>query len=129
MQTAHVHFREWIGSPRHRPHVTQRREMIDRLQVILQRLAANGDALLDNQGRLDGGQRVPLDRIGRIGQFNILAVLEVAQATGRTATKPVKLGLLVRDALKQLIHVFPRLNQFSFCTGSTCQVRLIFRVI
>jgi hypothetical protein len=53
--------------------------MIDRLQVILERLAADRDPLLDDQRRLRGRERVALDRVRRIGQLKIVDVLKVAQ--------------------------------------------------
>jgi hypothetical protein len=71
--------------------------MVDRLQVILERLAADRDTLLDNQRRLGGIERVPLDRVRRVSQFQIVDVLKVAEGVEGLDAQPIKLGLLRGD--------------------------------
>ena len=41
--------------------------MVDRFQVIAQRLAAHGNAVFNQLRRLAQGQRIAFDGIGRIG--------------------------------------------------------------
>jgi len=78
--------------------------MIDRLHVILERLAADRDALFDDQRRLGRGECIPLDRVRCIGQFKIMDMLKVAQSSGRKRTEPIELGLLLRDLFQKFVH-------------------------
>ena len=48
--------------------------------MILERLAADRDPLLDSECRLGRGECVPLDRVRGIGQLEIVGVLEIAEA-------------------------------------------------
>ena len=79
--------------------------VIDRFQVILERLAADRDPVLDDQCRLGGVERVPLDRVRGVGQLQIVNVLEVAEAPRRQRPQPVELRLLRGDPFEQVVHV------------------------
>src|SRR5690349_2609396 len=78
--------------------------MIDCLEMMLERLAGYGDALLDDQRRLGGGQGIAFDRVGRVRQFKVLRVLEIDETSRSTAAEPVKFGFLLRDALPKIVH-------------------------
>jgi len=67
--------------------------------MILQRLAADGDAVLDHQHRLRRTQRIPLDRIRCIGQFEVVIMLKPGKAGWRQGTQPVQFSLLDGDLL------------------------------
>lgn len=127
MQVAHVHFRQRIRLlPRKLAHVMQCLEVIDGFEVVLERLAADGDALLDNKRRLDGGEGVPLDGVRCVGEFEVLAVFEVGQPAGGGRPQPVKLGLLLRDALQKVVHGSP--NPGSICNGFPHKKALCFQL-
>ena len=55
--------------PRQRPDMQQCFVVVDRLQLVLQRFAADRDPLLDHEHDLRRGQRVPLDRVGGVCQL------------------------------------------------------------
>jgi hypothetical protein len=74
----------------------QRLEVIDGFKVIFERLAANGDAFLNNKRRLGSAQGVALDRVRRVGQFEVLRMLEIGQPAGR-ARAAIEFGLLGDD--------------------------------
>ena len=104
VEGADVHLRYRYLAIGNLTHPADRLEMVDRLEVILKRLAATGDALFDDQRRLGRTERVPLDRVRRIGQFEIVVVLEIAQPVGCQRAEPVELGLFCRDLLQELVH-------------------------
>jgi|SRR5271166_3158662 len=79
--------------------------MVDRLQMILERLAADRDPLLDDERRLGGAQGVPLDRVRRVGQLEIVDVLEVAEAGAYYGTQSIELGLLRGDLYHEIVHL------------------------
>ncbi|MDX2180539.1 MAG: hypothetical protein SFV18_13165 [Bryobacteraceae bacterium] len=53
--------------------------MIERLQVIAQRLADHRDAVLDQLRRLSQGERIALDCVRGVGQIDIERLLERPQ--------------------------------------------------
>ncbi len=57
--------------------------MIDRLQVILEILAADRNAFLDHEVGFDPGERISLDRIRRVSQLEIMGVFEVGEGMRR----------------------------------------------
>ena len=89
----------------------QRLEVIDRLKMVLERLAADGDAFLDNERGLDGGERVSLDGVGRVSKFEVLHMLEVAQPARSARAQPIKLGFFLGDASNELVHVGPHMRR------------------
>ena len=81
--------------------------MIDRLEVIPQPLAADGQLFLDDQICLDLGEAIALDRVGRIGQFEAVAVVEAVKTVGEAqlaegATRSNK-AVTVKNALVAFI--------------------------
>ena len=83
--------------PREVAHIVQRLEVIDCFEMILQRFAANGDAVLDHHPRFGGSQRVAFDRVRRVGQFDVVGPVEVVEAVRGLRPEPVKLGLFGGD--------------------------------
>src|SRR5450755_2854555 len=53
--------------------------MIDRLEMIAQRLAADCDAVLDDLGRLAARERVSLNGVRRVGQLDVVIFLELRE--------------------------------------------------
>jgi hypothetical protein len=51
--------------------------MIERFKVIFERLPADGDPLFDDKHCLDSAERVPLDSVRRVGDFDVVVMLEV----------------------------------------------------
>jgi hypothetical protein len=82
VQYAHVLLSEWRCLPCQVVDVADGLVMVDRLQVVLERLATDRDPLRDDQRRLGGIERVPLDRVRGVGQFQIVDVLKVAEGVG-----------------------------------------------
>ena len=80
---------------RETPHPEQGVIVIDGFEVITQRLAADRDAMLDDLGRLSQGGRVPLDGIRRVGQFDIIVLLDLCQCRRRERPERVERGLPV----------------------------------
>jgi hypothetical protein len=83
--------------PRELADKAQRLEVIDRFEMIFQRLAADCNAVLDHHPRFGGGQRVALDRIRRVGQLDIVRLVEVFEAVRRLRPEPVELSPLGGD--------------------------------
>jgi hypothetical protein len=79
MQLANVGLGKRRPSARQRADIADRLVMVDRFQMILERLAADRDPLLDDERRLGGAQCIPLDRVRRVGQLEIMNVLKVAE--------------------------------------------------
>ena len=69
--------------------------MVDGLQMILEFLAADRDAMLDDQVGFGLGERVSLDGIRRIGELEIGGAFELGQRRGRPRAEAVELRLLV----------------------------------
>ena len=78
--------------------------MVDRLKMILEFLAADRDALLDDEIRFELSERVSFDRVRRKGQFEILRVLETVERTLRVRPQAVEFNLLRRYLGKQIVH-------------------------
>jgi hypothetical protein len=58
---ADVGFPQRGGLPRELAHIVQGLEVIDRFEMILERFAADGNAVLDDHPRFGAGERVALD--------------------------------------------------------------------
>ena len=101
---ADIAFAERRGSACQHADVAQRVEVVEGFEMILERLAADRDALLDDQGRLGGRQGVALDRVRRVGQFQVVRMLEIGERTGCPAQEPVELGLLAGNDGAQILH-------------------------
>src|ERR1051325_8229573 len=78
--------------------------MVDRLQMILERFARDCDALLDDKRGFGRGQRVALDRVRCVGQFEVTGMIEVGQSVRDRDAQPVELGFLRADRGQQIIH-------------------------
>src|SRR5271156_6778211 len=79
------------------PDIADRLVMIDRFEVILERLAGDCDPVLDDQGRLGGRERIPIDRIRGVGEFEIVDMLEIAEGGAKLRANSVQLRLLDGD--------------------------------
>ncbi len=53
--------------------------MVDRFEMIAERFAAHGNAVLDDLGGLAKGERVSFDRVGRVGQLDVIMFLKLRQ--------------------------------------------------
>jgi hypothetical protein len=82
LEGADVELGQWTGLAGEIAHIGDGVVVIDRLQMVLQRLAADGDPLLAHQHRFRRAERVPLDRVGGIGQFEIDDVFQIPQPLG-----------------------------------------------
>ena len=71
--------------------------MIDGFEMVAKRFAANRDAVLDDLRRLAQREGVSLDRVGRVGQFNVVMLLELRQGSPRQRTHAVEPRLLLFD--------------------------------
>jgi hypothetical protein len=71
--------------------IMQRLEVPDRFEMILERLAADGDPVLDHHPRFGGGQRIALDRVRRVGQFDVVGTIQVviAMRSGQARTNGI----------------------------------------
>src|SRR5215472_16372384 len=78
--------------------------MVDRFEMILERLAADRDPLLDDKRRLGGVERVPLNGVRGVGKFQIVNVLEVVEAGAHHGTQPVKLGFFCGGSRSKVVH-------------------------
>jgi hypothetical protein len=83
-------------------------EVIDCFEEILQRFAANRDPVLDRHPRFGGCQRIALDRVRRIGQFEVVGVVEVIEAVRGQRPEPVKLRLFGGDPLYERVLRHPQ---------------------
>ena len=64
--------------------------MIDGLKVIAEGFAANSYAVLDDFGGFAQRQGVPLNRVRRVGEFNILIVLKRSKRLPREGAQFVQ---------------------------------------
>jgi hypothetical protein len=71
--------------------------MIDGFEVVAQRLAADGNAMLDDLGRFAKREGVSLDRVRRVGQFDVVVFLKLRQGGRGDRAQPVELRLLLSD--------------------------------
>ena len=72
--------------------------VINCFEMILQRLAAHRDAVLDDLRRLAGGERVPLDCVRGIGQLDVIVFLQLHQSGASQRTQCVQPLLECGDA-------------------------------
>lgn len=73
--------------------IDDRLGMVDGFEMMPQRFAANGHALLQHHLGLHQGQRVPLDGIGMVGVLDHHVLTQVPDKLGRKGTMGVQLGL------------------------------------
>ena len=71
--------------------------MVGRFQMIDQRLSAHGKPFFDHHGRLLARQRVALNRITGVSQFDNEPLLQVLHQLGRQRSVVIQLGLLRRQ--------------------------------
>jgi hypothetical protein len=69
---AEVDFAHGLASLRQGPNEMQRVAMADCFQMVFQRLAADRDALFQDQSRFAAGQRITFDRVRAVGQLDIV---------------------------------------------------------
>jgi hypothetical protein len=69
--------------------------MVDGFEMIAQRLAGDGNAVLDDFGGLAKGERVSLDRVGRVSQLDVVVFLELRQGGPRRRAQPIELRLFL----------------------------------
>ena len=105
MQVAHITLGQRFTAACQFAHITDRVVMIDCLKVIPQWFTGNGDTLFDHHRGFRCRERIPLNRIRRIGEFDIVGMLKVGQPVRREGTQPVEFGLLGGNILKQLFHI------------------------
>src|SRR5579862_1172770 len=72
MNFADVDFVHGLAGGRERSDKVQRIAMAERLEMILERLAADRDAFFEDNRGLAAGQRVALDRVRAVGQLDIV---------------------------------------------------------
>jgi hypothetical protein len=65
--------------------------------MLLERLAANRDAVLDDLGGFAQGQRVSLDRVRSESELDVVIFLQRAQGSRRHGPALIELGLLRED--------------------------------
>jgi hypothetical protein len=71
--------------------------VIDRLKVLAQRLAADGDAVFDDFGGFAVCKRISLNGIRGVGQLDIVIFLELCEDATRQWAQSVQLRLLFID--------------------------------
>jgi len=64
--------------------------VVDHLQVLAQRLARDGDPLLQDDARLGIGQGRALDGVAVIGKVEVIEPLEVSRLVRRQGPQPVE---------------------------------------
>ena len=81
--------------------------MIDGLEMVAERFATHGNAVLDDFRRFAQREGVPLDGVRRVGEINIVVLLELRQGSRRQRAQAVELRLLLFNlADKSLKHGF-----------------------
>ena len=98
MKVAHVDFAERRCLMRDLADVSDGLVVVDRLEMILELLAADRHALLDDQIGLDLRQRIPFDCVRGVGELEVVGMLEVGQRIRRQGAQPVQLRLFLFDA-------------------------------
>ncbi len=78
-------------------HPEQRVIVIHGFEVISERLAADSDAVFDDLCRFAKRKGIPFDRVGRVGEFDVVVFLQLPQSRRRERAQPVELFLLVFD--------------------------------
>ena len=53
--------------------------MVDGFEVLAERFTADRNAVLDDFRGLAEAERVPLDRVGRVGQLDVVTFLQLRQ--------------------------------------------------
>ena len=97
VQAAHIHFGQRSLLSRQVAHIAYGVVMVDGLQVVFKRLAADRNPFFDDECGLRGSERVAFDRIRSVGQLEVIDMLQVPKAARRQRAKPVQVGLLRRD--------------------------------
>src|SRR4051812_40150907 len=77
---AQVPFADRFARRGKRADIAERVAVPERLQVVLERLAADRDALLEYDRGLHPRQRVPFERVRRVGEFDVVPSLQRLQA-------------------------------------------------
>ena len=104
MQSSYVELGQGGGLRREIADIGDGFVVVDRLQVVFQRLAADGEALLDHQRRFRRGEHVPLDGVGGIGQLQVDDVFQVPQPLGGKGAEAVEFCLLGGDVVREGVH-------------------------
>src|SRR5262245_53428380 len=74
---------EWL------PDVADRIVMVQRFEMNLKRFSGDRNALFDNQRCLDGAQCVALNRVGSVGEFDVVIVFQLRKRFGGQRTQCV----------------------------------------
>ena len=77
MQAADIKFGQGFTAPSEFAHITDCVVVVDCFEMIPQRFTGNGDALLDHHRGFRRRQGIPFDRVGCVGEFDIVGLFEV----------------------------------------------------
>ena len=91
------------GTGRQLLHGGERLGMVEHVQMIPHGFAPDRDARLEDHRCFGAGQRVPRERVRRVGQLHLQPALQRAQHAGRGGPSSVKLGFFGGDPLRQLV--------------------------
>ncbi len=78
--------------------------MIDRLLVILERLAPHGESFFQDERGFLPSEGVPLDGVGGIGELDIVPSIELRQRLLREGAERVEPLLFMGDGLQHAIE-------------------------
>ena len=82
MQVSYVHFGQRPLLSCEGADVADSLKVVDGLKMVSQRLTGDGDTLFNDHRGFNGGQRIPFDRVGGVGQFKVLGMVEIGRASG-----------------------------------------------
>ena len=78
--------------------IVQRVVVVECLQMILERLAADSNALLDDQRRFNRAERISLDSVRRVSDLDVVVMLQIAQRFQRERAQAIEPFLFTRTA-------------------------------
>ena len=100
VQIARIHRRQRHLLARQVANISTGLEMIDCLPMILERFAGNGEPLLNHHCGFDRGQRISLDRVRRVGPFEVLGTIEIPRPGTRLRSRSSSVLLATMAAAK-----------------------------
>ena len=89
--------------------------MVEGFQMVFQRLPGYGNAVLDHKRGFNRAESVPLNRIRRVGDFDVVIMLKIGQGFARQWPKTVQVGPLGGDLFSQQVDARVR----HACGGAT----------
>src|SRR5262245_41015291 len=104
MQLPKIGLGQRLTSARQRAYISARLLVLDRFEMILERFAADRNALLDDQRCFGRAERVSLDRVRGVGQLQIVDMLKVTEPSACRRAPPVERRFLRLDMRDQLVH-------------------------